>query len=103
FDRLVGEVIDRHLGAASDKQLMIVPGTSASDISILGDAERLSQVLGNLLAHAIRFAPTGGVIDIQVFRPTSSEDVVGVSVYSSGEAIAPEDLKHLLDPFSMSS
>ena len=103
LDRLVGEVIDRHRGAASDKQLMIVPDTFAGDISILGDAERLSQVLGNLLAHAIRFAPTGGVIDIQVFRPTSSEDVVGVSVYSSCEGIAPEDLKHLFDPFSMSS
>ncbi len=104
LDRLVGEVIDRHRGAASDpEQLRIVPDTSAGDISILGDAERLSQVLGNLLAHAIRIAPPGGVIDIQVFRPTSSEDVVGVSIYSSCEAIAPEDLKHLFDPFSMSS
>jgi signal transduction histidine kinase/PleD family two-component response regulator len=103
LDRLVGEVIDRHRGAASDRQLAIAPRTSAGDISILGDARRLSQALENLLDHAIQFAPAGGVIDVQVFRPTSSEDMIGVSVYSSGELIAPEDLEHLLDPFSISS
>ena len=50
LDRLAREVIDRYRGAAAAKQLTIVLGASADDISILGDPERLSQVLGNL-AH----------------------------------------------------
>ncbi len=103
LDRLAREVIDRYRGAASVKQLTIVLGASADDISILGDPERLSQVLGNLLTNAIRFAPTGGVIDVQVFGPTLSEDVVGVSVYNSGEPIAPEDRERVFEPFSASS
>src|SRR6185436_5605249 len=103
LDRLAREVIDRYRGAASAKQLTIVLGRYADDISILGDPERLSQVLGNLLTNAIRFAPTGGVIDVQVFGPSLSEDVVGVSVYNSGEPIAPEDRERVFEPFSASS
>ncbi len=103
LDRLAREVIDRYRAAAATKQLTIVLGASAEDIAILGDPERLSQVLGNLLTNAIRFAPTGGVIDVQVFGPPLSEDAVGVSVHNSGEPIAPEDREKIFEPFSASS
>jgi signal transduction histidine kinase/DNA-binding response OmpR family regulator len=103
LDRLAREVIDRYRAAAATKQLTIVLGASAEDISILGDPERLSQVLGNLLTNAIRFAPTGGVIDVQVFGPPLSEDAVGVSVFNSGEPIPVEDRERVFEPFSASS
>jgi len=103
LDRLAREVIDRYRGAAATKQLTIVLGASADDISILGDPERLAQVLGNLVTNAIRFAPTGGVIDVQVFGPPLSEDAVGVSVHNSGDPIAPEDHERIFEPFSASS
>src|SRR5215813_7174316 len=103
LDRLAREVIDRYRAAAAAKHLTIVLGASAEDISLLGDPERLSQVLGNLLTNAIRFAPTGGVIDVQVFGPPLSQDAVGVSVYNSGEPIPPEDRERVFEPFSASS
>src|SRR5499427_7975314 len=103
LDRLAREVIDRYRGAAATKQLTIVLGASADDIAILGDPERLSQVLGNIVTNAIRFSPTGGVIDVQVFGPPLSEDAVGVSVHNSGEPIAPEDRERIFEPFSASS
>ncbi|MBA3458546.1 MAG: response regulator [Deltaproteobacteria bacterium] len=103
LDRLAREVIDRYRGAAATKQLTIVLGASAEDISILGDPERLAQVLGNLITNAIRFAPTGGVIDVQVFGPPLSEDAVGVSVHNSGDPIPPEDRERVFEPFSASS
>ncbi|HET9624378.1 MAG TPA: response regulator, partial [Kofleriaceae bacterium] len=103
LDRLAREVIDRYRAAAATKQLTIVLGASAEDIAILGDPERLSQVLGNLLTNAIRFAPTGGVIDVQVFGPPLSEDAVGVSVFNSGEPIPAEDREKVFEPFSASS
>jgi signal transduction histidine kinase/DNA-binding response OmpR family regulator len=103
LDRLAREVIDRYRSAAATKQLTIVLGASAEDISIVGDPERLAQVLGNLLTNAIRFAPTGGIIDVQVFGPPLSEDAVGVSVHNSGEPIAPEDRERIFEPFSASS
>ncbi|MBA3540901.1 MAG: response regulator [Deltaproteobacteria bacterium] len=103
LDRLAREVIDRYRAAAAAKQLTIVLGASADDISILGDPERLGQVLGNLLTNAIRFAPTGGVIDVQVFGPPLSEDAVGVSVHNNGDAITEEDCERIFEPFSASS
>ena len=103
LDRLAREVIDRYRAAAASKQLTIVLGASAEDISIVGDPERLSQVLGNLLTNAVRFSPTSGVIDVQVFGPPLSEDAVGVSVHNSGEPIAPEDREKIFEPFSASS
>jgi signal transduction histidine kinase/CheY-like chemotaxis protein len=103
LDRLAREVIDRYRAPAATKQLTIVLGASAEDISILGDPERLAQVLGNLVTNAIRFAPSGGVIDVQVFGPPLSEDAVGVSVHNSGDPIAPEDHERIFEPFSASS
>jgi signal transduction histidine kinase len=99
LDRLAREVIDRYRGPAHAKQLAIELGASADEISILGDPERLSQVLGNLLTNAIRFAPSGGTIDVQVFGPPLSQDSVGVSVYNAGEPIAPEDREKIFEPF----
>src|SRR5215813_10651187 len=103
LDRLAREVIDRYRAAAATKHLTIVLGASANDISILGDPERLAQVLGNLVTNAIRFAPSGGTIDVQVFGPPLSEDAVGVSVHNSGEPIPPEDRERVFEPFSASS
>jgi DNA-binding response OmpR family regulator len=103
LDRLAREVIDRYRDSAAAKSLTIVLGASADDISIVGDPERLAQVLGNLITNAIRFAPSNGVIDVQVFGPPLSEDAVGVSVHNSGDPIAPEDHERIFEPFSASS
>src|ERR1041384_314261 len=103
LDKLARDVIDRYRAAAANKHLTIVLGASAEDIAILGDPERLAQVLGNLLSNAIRFAPNSGVIDVQVFGPPLTEDAVGVSVFNSGEPIAAEDRERVFEPFSASS
>src|SRR3954469_2356401 len=103
LDRLAREVIDRYRAAAANKHLTIVLGASAEDISILGDPERLAQVLGNLLTNAIRFAPANGVIDVQGFGPPLSGDALCVWVHNSGDPIAPEDHEKIFEPFSASS
>ncbi len=103
LDRLAREVIDRYRTHAATKHLTIMLGASANDISILGDPERLAQVLGNLVTNAIRFAPSGGTIDVQVFGPPLSEDTVGISVHNTGEPIPAEDRERVFEPFSASS
>ncbi len=103
LDRLAREVIDRYRAAAAAKQLTIVLGASAEDIAILGDPERLGQVLGNLLTNAIRFSPANAVIDVQVFGPPLTDDTVGVSVSNNGDTISEEDRERIFEPFSASS
>jgi signal transduction histidine kinase/DNA-binding response OmpR family regulator len=103
LDRLAREVIDRYRAAAATKQLTIILDAPDEEISILGDPERLAQVLGNLVTNAIRFAPSGTAIDVAVFGPPLSEDSVGVSVHNGGEGIASEGRERVFEPFSASS
>lgn len=103
LDQLVREVVDRYHAAAAMRKVSIQISASADDISIDGDPERLSQVLGNLLTNAIRFAPTSSAIDVQVFGPPLLQDAVGVSVHNSGEPVPIEDRERIFEPFSASS
>ena len=103
LDRLAREVIDRYRVVAATKQLTIVLDAPEEEISILGDPERLAQVLGNLLTNAIRFAPSGSAIDVSVFGPPLSTDAVGVSVHNGGEMLPVEEHERVFEPFSASS
>ncbi|HLG71638.1 MAG TPA: HAMP domain-containing sensor histidine kinase [Chloroflexota bacterium] len=60
------------------------------------DAERLRQVLSNLLSNAVRHTPPGGL----VAAATGSEDgVVRVDVRDTGSGISPEDLPRVFERF----
>ncbi|MBI3731874.1 MAG: HAMP domain-containing histidine kinase [Chloroflexi bacterium] len=64
------------------------------------DADRLAQVLQNLISNAIRHTPTGGRITITA-EPLAiaAGEMVRVSVGDTGDGIAPEDLPHVFDRF----
>ncbi len=61
-----------------------------------GDAQRLSQVLLNLINNALRYTPAGGRITLAA-RPVGS--LLEVSVADTGQGIAPQDLPHVFDRF----
>jgi signal transduction histidine kinase len=63
---------------------------------IVVDAARLTQVLQNLLANAMRHTPSGGVISIHIEPDT---DVVCLTVADTGDGIPPEHLPHIFDRF----
>jgi two-component system sensor histidine kinase BaeS len=62
----------------------------------LADADRLRQIISNLVRNAARHTPEGGIIAITAARQAA--DVV-VSVADTGEGIAPEHLPHVFDRF----
>ncbi len=61
-----------------------------------GDADRISQVLRNLLSNALRHTPAGGQVTVRV-RATGSQ--VRVQIADTGSGISPEDLPHVFDRF----
>ncbi|MGH9857482.1 MAG: PAS domain-containing sensor histidine kinase, partial [Acidobacteriota bacterium] len=63
---------------------------------VLGDSERLQQVILNLLSNAIKFTPSGGRVTISLERIDSS---ALVTVTDTGEGIKPEFVPHVFTRF----
>jgi two-component system, OmpR family, sensor histidine kinase BaeS len=78
------------------KGVTLTLNASADLPRVDGDEERLGQVLGNLLANALRHTPTGGHVDVQL---SAADGQVHLAVIDDGEGIAPEDLPHVFDRF----
>jgi signal transduction histidine kinase len=65
-------------------------------LSVRADAERLSQIVLNLLTNAIKFTERGGTIRLGCERVG---DRVAIHVSDSGVGIAAADLARIFDPF----
>jgi signal transduction histidine kinase/CheY-like chemotaxis protein len=63
---------------------------------VLGEADRLRQVLWNLLSNAIKFTPSSGLVRAEAFR---EGDAVVVTVSDTGQGIGSEFLPHVFDTF----
>jgi signal transduction histidine kinase len=62
---------------------------------VLGDPDRLQQVVWNLVSNAVKFTPAGGRVAVTLKRegPHAS-----VTVSDTGEGVAPEFLPHVFEP-----
>jgi two-component system, OmpR family, sensor kinase len=63
---------------------------------VLGDRDRLQQVLINLIDNAIKYTPAGGVVRLSLYK---REGWVQVSVSDTGVGIPRKDLPHIFDRF----
>ncbi len=82
---------------ARDKNLLLETAF-APDLPpvVVGDAQRLRQVVFNLLSNAIKFTRHGGVI----FSVEKAGDRIRFSVSDSGPGIATEEQSRLFEPFA---
>jgi signal transduction histidine kinase len=60
------------------------------------DADRMTQVLVNLLDNALRYTPAGGWINLAAKKV---QEGVAISIQDSGPGIPTEDLDHLFERF----
>ena len=73
---------------------------TAEPVSINGDAERLKQVITNLLENAAKFTEPGGQITITLEQRDGS---ALLKVRDTGIGIARENLERIFEPFTQSS
>ncbi|MFQ5662466.1 MAG: sensor histidine kinase [Terriglobia bacterium] len=63
---------------------------------ILGDRDRMDQVITNLLGNAVKFSPAGGTVTVAL---RALDDAVECRVIDSGPGIPPEQLERVFDRF----
>ncbi|MBD0343773.1 MAG: PAS domain S-box protein [Coleofasciculus sp. Co-bin14] len=93
---VVEAAIDTMRLAAQAKAITIESALEPVWGYVLGDMERLQQVIGNLLANAIKFTPEGGTIQVQL---QYFDEHVQVKVTDTGQGISAEFLPYVFDPF----
>ncbi|MBI2498602.1 MAG: PAS domain S-box protein [Opitutae bacterium] len=61
------------------------------------DAEKLTQVFGNLLENALKYTPRG--THVEIGAQTAPGNEIGCYVRDNGPGIPPEDLPHIFERF----
>ena len=96
---LVRSTVERFRPPAEAKGATITV-RAPNEIRVVGDSDRLNQVLNNLLANAIKFTPDQrGRVQVTAFGPGLSTSYAGVSVWNAGEPIPAEARERVFEKF----
>ena len=93
---LLNGIADSAWAVAEDKGISWRVDVPPEPLVVDGDADRLRQVIGNLVGNALRYTPEGGEITLRGQREGGQ---VRMQVSDTGPGIAPEDLPHVFDRF----
>jgi signal transduction histidine kinase len=107
--QLVKRTLEDYLPVAQNHELRLfvdgqpVPlsansnATAQEPMKIMGDEERLEQVLVNLTSNAIKYSPQGGPVTVSLHN--TDEGLLEISVEDQGIGIPPEEQEHLTERF----
>jgi PAS domain S-box-containing protein len=98
---LAAEVVKELWPLASQRGVQITLDPPAQPLWVEVDAFRIAQVLRNVLANALRFAPAGSAIAIELRSP--AEGGAQLAVRDQGPGIPPDELEAIFDAFVQSS
>ncbi|WP_299019007.1 response regulator [uncultured Photobacterium sp.] len=89
--RLVLELSTHLLGSKPVRIINQIP----DDLPlVLGDEQRLEQILYNLVGNAIKYTSEGKII----LSATQLENQIRIQVVDTGQGISPEQLEHIFEP-----
>jgi CheY-like chemotaxis protein len=93
---VVRTAIDTVRPAAEAKKIELVLHLDAAAAYVVGDPDRLQQMVWNLATNAIKFTPKGGRVEVRLQRVASE---IHLTISDSGQGIAPDFLPHVFDRF----
>lgn len=93
---LVQRAIDLFLAEAEEKKIALSAQVPENELLITADSQRTEQVVGNLLANAIRYTPEGGKVWVTLEKADAN---VVLTVNDSGPGVPEEDLPRIFNRF----
>jgi signal transduction histidine kinase len=94
---LMDAAVQSFAAQAEDAGVMLEVRGEGEFQTIDVDPLRIGEVLGNLVANALRHTPAGGVVFLAAYQ---GDDGVEFQVKDTGSGIDPERLPHVFDRFS---
>ncbi|MCI0572986.1 MAG: ATP-binding protein [Myxococcaceae bacterium] len=95
-DELVEEAVAPYRGTAQERQVDLVTFLSPDMDRVEVDPERISVVLGNLVANAVRHSPEGGRVEVALAK---GDGAVRFEVSDNGPGIPHEHQARIFDRF----
>lgn len=95
FAQLILDVIERFELKCKEKDIILVHKLD-EEIIIYGDADRLEQVVMNVLQNAYQYSSKGQQIEILLFE---QEEKAILQIKDEGEGIPEDDLPNIIDRF----
>jgi two-component system, chemotaxis family, CheB/CheR fusion protein len=91
---VINKVVESVQVSADTKSIQLV--SQPATTTIVGDVQRLQQILWNLLFNAIKFTPAGGQVKITLAAVKNNAEI---RVSDTGLGIVPELLPYVFDRF----
>jgi PAS domain S-box-containing protein len=95
FTKIIEGVIDLEQGSATARSV-VIERDLAGDCVLVGDPEKLKQVVLNLVVNALEAMKEGGTLRVKL---ASGAEGVQLAIEDSGTGIAPVALSQVFDPF----
>ena len=97
YGRIVSETLRLMKAAADEKGISMDASLPETIPPVRGDADKVTQILSNLVSNAIKYTPEGGWIKVSL--EVTGEASLLTTIADSGIGIAPEDQKRLFQKF----
>lgn len=93
---LLDDALELFEGSARERELSLTCNVPDGTPCVIGERDRLIQVLSNLIGNAVKFTPPRGRISV---RARLLDEHLDFSVEDTGPGISGEDLPHLFERF----
>jgi PAS domain S-box-containing protein len=95
--RVVAAAADMVRPVAASRNQDLVVDAGDEPVLVIGDNERLQQVVTNLLSNGVKFTPAGGTVSVSV---TVADQEASIEVRDTGVGIDSTFLPHVFERFS---
>jgi signal transduction histidine kinase/ActR/RegA family two-component response regulator len=94
---VVAEAVSLIRPLADQHQVLLVSPPVSCQVHVMGDRQRLKQILLNLLSNAVKYNRQGGRVELEC--GPAGDDRMRIQVADTGPGIAPEAIDQLFVPF----